>query len=364
MNEPIIVATPQNTVLVIGTAAVIITTVVAAWLHQKILGRNRIPTKWRKVGEVREMIIYPLKSGTGVNLQEAVCTDLGLQSIGQDTTQLLDRTFLVFGSEDRTYMTAARFPKMVLITITPETDGNVLFKAPGMPTLRYKIPDSTKDELSASTCIVWWSEKVQTIDCGEGAATWFSQYILGKDKGARLGYYLQENSSFRRDISKVRLSAFQQHYKKLRDRDVGAYSYLTGFMLLTDSSIADLESRLPQRLRNLSHRRFRGNFIVKDTIPYEEDTWDWVRVGEEAIFRTVKPCTRCVIINVDPDTAERDPQLEPLRTLRSFSSKGIGVVTKPGAKDVEGPDPIMGVYLGLRIPGVVKEGDPIYVGCD
>ncbi|KAJ9578968.1 hypothetical protein L9F63_024927, partial [Diploptera punctata] len=318
MNEPIIVATPQNTVLVIGTAAVIINNSRAAWLHQKILGRNRIPTKWRKVGEVREMIIYPLKSGTGVNLQEAVCTDLGLQSIGQDTTQLLDRTFLVFGSEDRTYMTAARFPKMVLITITPETDGNVLFKAPGMPTLRYKIPDSTKDELSASTCIVWWSEKCR-------------QLTVEKEQ-----QHGSHNTSW--------------HYKKLRDRDVGAYSYLTGFMLLTDSSIADLESRLPQRLRNLSHRRFRGNFIVKDTIPYEEDTWDWVRVGEEAIFRTVKPCTRCVIINVDPDTAERDPQLEPLRTLRSYR-----LVTKPGAKDVEGPDPIMGVYLGLRIPGVVKE---------
>jgi len=27
-------------------------------------------------------------------------------------------------------------------------------------------------------------------------------------------------------------------------------------------------------------------------------------------------------------------------------------------------DPIMGVYLGVRIPGVVKEGDPVYVGYD
>ena len=75
-------------------------------------------------------------------------------------------------------------------------------------------------------CRVWWSEKVQTIDCGEEAATWFSQYILGKDSGARLGYYLQENSAFRRDISKVKLSAFQQHYKKLRNRDVVSQLHL------------------------------------------------------------------------------------------------------------------------------------------
>jgi hypothetical protein len=61
---------------------------------------------------------------------------------------------------------------------------------------------------------------VQTLDCGEEAATWFSQYILGKDTGARLGYYMQENPTFRRDISKVKLTAFQQHYKKLHDHDV------------------------------------------------------------------------------------------------------------------------------------------------
>jgi hypothetical protein len=40
------------------------------------------------------------------------------------------------------------------------------------------------------------------------------------------------------------------------------------------------------------------------------------------------------------------------------------LVTRPGARDVEGVDPMMGVYLGLRIPGVVKNGDPIYVGCE
>lgn len=40
------------------------------------------------------------------------------------------------------------------------------------------------------------------------------------------------------------------------------------------------------------------------------------------------------------------------------------LVTRPGARDVEGVDPIMGVYLGLRFPGMVKEGDPIYVGCE
>ena len=55
------------------------------------------------------------------------------------------RTFMVFGSEDRTYLTIARFPKMLLITITPEEDGNVSFRAPGMSTLHCRIPNSAED---------------------------------------------------------------------------------------------------------------------------------------------------------------------------------------------------------------------------
>lgn len=40
------------------------------------------------------------------------------------------------------------------------------------------------------------------------------------------------------------------------------------------------------------------------------------------------------------------------------------LVTRRGAREVEGVDPIMGVYLGVRIPGVVKAGDQVYVGYD
>jgi len=357
MSEPITVIPPQSTTLVIGVSAVLLT-VAVAWWHQRVQGKNKVPTKWRRVGEVSEMTIYPLKSGKGVDLKEAHCTELGLRAVSNKTTELLDRSFLVFGSTDRTYMTAARFPKMLLITITPGCDGNVTFQAPDMPELQYRIPDYNNN-LKTSTCIVWWNEEVQTLDCGEEAAIWFSRYILGKDQGARLGYYLQENPAFRRDISKVKLTTFQQHYKRLLNHDVGAYTYLSGFMLLNESSMDDLRSRLPERLKDLSHKRFRGNFIIRGTAPYEEDTWDWVRVGEQAIFRTVKPCTRCIIINIDPEKGVRDPDLEPLRTLRSYR-----LVTRRGAREVEGVDPIMGVYLGVRIPGVIKEGDPVYVGHD
>jgi hypothetical protein len=69
-----------------------------------------------------------------------------------DVIFLTNRSFLVFGSDDRTYMTAARFPKMLLITVTPKRDGIVIFQAPDMPPLPYKIPSNNED-LTTSNCM-------------------------------------------------------------------------------------------------------------------------------------------------------------------------------------------------------------------
>jgi hypothetical protein len=69
-----------------------------------------------------------------------------------DVILSINRTFLVFGTDDRTYMTAARFPKMLLITIKSGNDGIVTFQAPDMPPLPYKIP-SNKEDLTTSSCM-------------------------------------------------------------------------------------------------------------------------------------------------------------------------------------------------------------------
>jgi hypothetical protein len=69
-----------------------------------------------------------------------------------DVIFAINRTFLVFGSDDRTYMTAARFPKMLLIKITSGSDGIVTFQAPDMPPLPYKIPSNNED-LTTSNCM-------------------------------------------------------------------------------------------------------------------------------------------------------------------------------------------------------------------
>lgn len=50
---------------------------------------------------------------------------------------------------------------------------------------------------------------------------------------------------------------------------------------------------------------------------FSEDSWPWIKIGD-AVFRTVKLCTRCLFTTVDPDKGVKHPSKEPLETLQSY----------------------------------------------
>lgn len=58
---------------------------------------------------------------------------------------------------------------------------------------------------------------------------------------------------------------------------------------------------------------------------------------------------RCTFVNVDPETGIMDAD-EPLKTLKSYR-------LTPSCDE----SPVMGIYMGLRIPGKIQVGDMVYV---
>lgn len=66
---------------------------------------------------------------------------------------------------------------------------------------------------------------------------------------------------------------------------------------------------LPQ---GLSMIRFRPNVVIDGDIPFEEDAWPTVRIGDVE-FRTAETCDRCVMVTIDPQTLATGK--EPMRTL-------------------------------------------------
>lgn len=86
-------------------------------------------------------------------------------------------------------------------------------------------------------------------------------------------------------------------------------------MLINLASIADLNTRIPRPVDAL---QFRGNFHLKmdKEEAYVENSWQWVRIGEQTVFRVVAPCTRCIFPNINVHTGERDPEGEPMKTMK------------------------------------------------
>lgn len=77
------------TPLLFGAAAVVLTLLVGWW--HKMKRTNSPPRKWRRVGELSELTLFPVKSCAGISLQEGECTEYGLQTVNDGPMKLRDR---------------------------------------------------------------------------------------------------------------------------------------------------------------------------------------------------------------------------------------------------------------------------------
>jgi uncharacterized protein YcbX len=112
------------------------------------------------------------------------------------------------------------------------------------------------------------------------------------------------------------------------DRNTGddIVSFADGypFLIIGENSINDLNSRLdvPLNVKDeplTGMRRFRTNFVFSGGEPYEEESWSHFKIGE-VDFEGIKPCGRCMMTTLNPDTGER--QKEPLELLSQYRKVG------------------------------------------
>jgi uncharacterized protein len=110
--------------------------------------------------------------------------------------------------------------------------------------------------------------------------------------------------------------------------------------ILSTRTVADLGAMVGE---DLDMRRFRSNIVVEsDAGAYPEDGWvgAGLRIGSLRL-RVDQRIERCVMVNIDPETSERDPAV-----LRAIAS----------TRDV-----CLGIYAATVEPGRVAIGDPVTV---
>jgi len=91
----------------------------------------------------------------------------------------------------------------------------------------------------------------------------------------------------------------------------------------------------------LDARRFRPNFLVEpiEDIDFVEDTWvgTALRIGSMTM-RVDKRDKRCVVVNVDPDTTERDSSILRVIAQERQACLGVyGTTVEPGRVSVGDP---------------------------
>ena len=96
--------------------------------------------------------------------------------------------------------------------------------------------------------------------------------------------------------------------------DLVGYADQCPVLLISEASLASLNAKLAEPV-TMAH--FRPNIVIKGCDAFAEDTWQEIEIGAIK-FRVAQRCQRCVFTTIDPDTFEKSPRQEPLRTLATF----------------------------------------------
>jgi uncharacterized protein YcbX len=91
-------------------------------------------------------------------------------------------------------------------------------------------------------------------------------------------------------------------------------------LLASEEGLGDLNARLESPV---PMNRFRPNIVVKGCGPFEEDSWNRIKVGDVTLA-VVKPCARCEVTTIDKETLDRSK--EPLKTLGKYRKQKLGAI--------------------------------------
>lgn len=249
-------------------------------------------------GRIGQLWVHPIKSCAGTRVSRSRLFPTGLE---------WDRRWMVVDAEG-VFVSQRELPYMA--RIHPRVDASHLHvTAPGVPPL--VLPLTSLDGCERVRVKVWGDE-VSAIDMGQASADWFTQYLAQPGASAVL--------------RSLRLVAFDTVVASTQprlssDKWTGGLAvpnlFGDGFPLLATSqaSLDDLNARLVSRgALAVDMRRFRPNLVLEGLEAHDEDRLEGLALDVSqpnaalpvrVFLALTKPCARCPIPDVDPDTAER-----------------------------------------------------------
>ncbi|MBG6074833.1 uncharacterized protein YcbX [Polaromonas sp. CG_9.11] len=228
------------------------------------------------------LFVYPVKSCAGVQVEQALLLNTGLE---------FDRAWMVVDGHGN-FLTQRELPRMALIK--PQLKHfEMILRAPGMLALHIAL-----DQVEAPVRVGIWNEDVAAFDMGPVAAQWFTDFL-----GVR-----------------ARLVRFDPDHPRVSNLDwtggtLALNQFSDGYPLLviSEASLDQFNKKLTaQGFAAVGMERFRPNIVLGDApgelplAPHDEDRLVLLHIATAygpVRLQPVKPCARCPIPNIDPATA-------------------------------------------------------------
>ncbi len=251
--------------------------------------------------------VFPIKSCAGISVQQAVLTPTGLAH---------DRAWMVVDA-DGEMVTQRELPRMALVqpnlVYLGTSVAGLVLQASGMAALHLPLTAGYLSEAHAIKVRVW-DDQVPAFDMGDAAGKWLTEF-LGNSLGP------------------LRLVRFDDNHHRPSNAKwtqglPSRNQFSDGFpvLVVSTASLDELNARLQAKGEAaVDMRRFRANVVLgQDAQSHPLNAHDEDRIGtltchtehEPVQLTPVKPCPRCPIPNIDPDSAQSHPAVND--TLQAY----------------------------------------------
>ncbi|KFP62527.1 Molybdenum cofactor sulfurase, partial [Cariama cristata] len=288
---------------------------------------------------VTNIYLYPIKSCSAFEVTEWPVGNQGL---------LYDRNWMVV-NQNGVCMTQKQEPRLCLVNPSIDLKQKIMvIQAEGMHPISVSLEENTGKEAVICESKVC-SHRVKTYDCGERIAGWFSMFL---GRPCRLI----------RQSSDMKNKSHQKNTKGLASATNISLSFVNEaqYLLINVASILQLKEYISARLEEPLEleeliQRFRANIVISAPESFEEEEWAEISIGALR-FQVVGPCSRCQIICIDQQSAERNKEfLQSLSAARGRKTNfGIYLMNQPLHSSF--PDMLS---VGSQVLPVLKENTEI-----
>jgi len=246
---------------------------------------------------VSELFHYPIKSLAGHSLSRMAIDELGPEH---------DRRFMLVDDEGK-FVTQRTHPIMAHIHVEFADNFLILNHLASDKCISVPFVDNDlNNQVSHDRFDVnIWGDTVNAKPVSPQLDNWLSGLL---NKSVRLVTLSSMNS-------RLIDAGFNPNNKHV--------SFADGFpfLITTQASLDFINQQLPFKV---GMERFRPNIVISGDFPaFDEDRWQSIEINGIQ-FDIVKPCSRCVVPSINPDSLEK--QREVTQVLKQFRKTDMGLI--------------------------------------